>query len=218
MDAEGDIIRQMLDLTEKETKMSEKQRRIVAASIELFAEKGYAGTSTNEIAKKAGVAEGTIFRHYKTKKDLLMAITMPTLIGGVIPFLAQSFVKEVFESEYPDFQSFIREIIVNRFNFAKENGKVIKIYFMELFYHDELRIQFSEIFMTHVKGQFDQMIDYYKERGEIVDMPNSTIMRALITNIVGFMLTRFVVMPDVEWDDAKEIDDTVAYIMRGLGK
>ncbi|EAD4886931.1 TetR/AcrR family transcriptional regulator, partial [Listeria monocytogenes] len=43
MDAEGDIIRQMLDLTEKETKMSEKQRRIVAASIELFAEKGYAG-------------------------------------------------------------------------------------------------------------------------------------------------------------------------------
>ncbi|EAC8297481.1 TetR/AcrR family transcriptional regulator, partial [Listeria monocytogenes] len=30
MDAEGDIIRQMLDLTEKETKMSEKQRRIVA--------------------------------------------------------------------------------------------------------------------------------------------------------------------------------------------
>ncbi|EKO9924909.1 TetR/AcrR family transcriptional regulator, partial [Listeria monocytogenes] len=28
MDAEGDIIRQMLDLTEKETKMSEKQRRI----------------------------------------------------------------------------------------------------------------------------------------------------------------------------------------------
>ncbi|HBJ8785764.1 TPA: TetR/AcrR family transcriptional regulator, partial [Listeria monocytogenes] len=27
MDAEGDIIRQMLDLSEKETKMSEKQRR-----------------------------------------------------------------------------------------------------------------------------------------------------------------------------------------------
>ncbi|MCB2621770.1 TetR/AcrR family transcriptional regulator, partial [Listeria monocytogenes] len=79
-----------------------------------------------------------------------------------------------------------------RFDFAKENGKVIKIYFMVLFYHDELRIQFSDIFMTHVKGQFDQMIDYYKERGEIVVMPNSTIMRALITNIVGFMLTRFV--------------------------
>ncbi|EIB4836893.1 TetR/AcrR family transcriptional regulator, partial [Listeria innocua] len=31
MDAEGDILRQMLDLTEKETKMSDKQRRIVAA-------------------------------------------------------------------------------------------------------------------------------------------------------------------------------------------
>ncbi|EFR97530.1 TetR family transcriptional regulator, partial [Listeria ivanovii FSL F6-596] len=49
-------------------------------------------------------------------------------------------------------------------------------------------------------------------------MPNSTIMRALITNIVGFMLTRFVVMPEANWDDPKEIDDTVLYIMRGLGK
>lgn len=68
MDAEGDIIRQMLDLTEKETKMSEKQRRIVAASIELFAEKGYAGTSTNEIAKKLGSQKAPFLDTIKRKR------------------------------------------------------------------------------------------------------------------------------------------------------
>lgn len=62
------------------------------------------------------------------------------------------------------------------------------------------------------------MIDYYKECGEIVDMLNSMIMCVFIMNIVGFMLIRFVVMFDVEWDDVKEIDDMVVYIMRGLGK
>lgn len=45
-----------------------RNKKIILAAIQAFAEKGYASTSTSEIAKNAGVAEGTIFRHYKTKK------------------------------------------------------------------------------------------------------------------------------------------------------
>lgn len=48
--------------------LTPKQAKILQAAVEIFAEKGYAATSTSEIAKRAGVAEGTIFRHYKTKK------------------------------------------------------------------------------------------------------------------------------------------------------
>ena len=40
---------------------TEKQRRILEAAVEVFAERGFAGTPTAEIAKRAGVAEGTIF-------------------------------------------------------------------------------------------------------------------------------------------------------------
>lgn len=147
-----------------------------------------------------------------------MAITMPTLVEGVIPFLAQDFANEVLEQEYPSFRAFLEAMIRNRFEFAQDNGKVLKIYFMELMYHDELRLQFADIFMTHVKGHFDQLINYYKEKGELNDMPNSTIMRALITNVVGFLLTRFVVMPDAAWEDEQEVKDTVEYILNGLAK
>ncbi|MDP4107839.1 MAG: helix-turn-helix domain-containing protein, partial [Bacillota bacterium] len=44
--------------------MTEKQQKIVETAIQMFADKGYASTSTAEIAKAAGVAEGTIFRHF----------------------------------------------------------------------------------------------------------------------------------------------------------
>lgn len=213
-----DLLKQILNVTEKDQHMSEKQKKILQAATELFAEKGFSATSTNEIAKRAGVAEGTIFRHYKTKKELLMAITMPTLVDGVIPFLAKEFTEEVFEKEYPDFRAFIEQLIRNRFEFARENGKLLKIYFMELMYHNELRAQFSEIFMTHVKGKFEHVIDYYKRKGELKDFPNSTIMRALITNIVGFMITRFVVMPDARWKDEQEIEFTIDYILNGILK
>lgn len=60
---------------EDEEGLTEKQKKIIIAAIESFSEKGYAATSTSEIAKKAGVAEGTIFRHYKTKKIYLYPLS-----------------------------------------------------------------------------------------------------------------------------------------------
>jgi AcrR family transcriptional regulator len=47
--------------------------RILAAAEAVFAEKG-AGASTEEVASRAGVAIGTVFRHFPTKRDLLAAI------------------------------------------------------------------------------------------------------------------------------------------------
>ena len=47
--------------------------RILAAAAEVFAEHG-ATASTEEVARRAGVAIGTVFRHFPTKPDLLAAI------------------------------------------------------------------------------------------------------------------------------------------------
>jgi len=47
--------------------------RILAAAEDVFAERG-ASASTEEVARRAGVAIGTVFRHFPTKDDLLRAI------------------------------------------------------------------------------------------------------------------------------------------------
>ena len=48
--------------------------KILEAAIELFAEKGFNGTTTKEIAEAADVNESLIFRHFSTKRDLYGAI------------------------------------------------------------------------------------------------------------------------------------------------
>jgi AcrR family transcriptional regulator len=54
--------------------MTEKKERILIAALELFAQEGFKGTSTSKVAKKAGVSEGLIFRHFENKEGLLEAI------------------------------------------------------------------------------------------------------------------------------------------------
>lgn len=51
-----------------------REEQILKAAGELFWEKGYANTSTLEIAQKADVVEGTIFRYFATKHDLMLRV------------------------------------------------------------------------------------------------------------------------------------------------
>lgn len=48
------------------------KERILAAALELFREKGLEATTTKEVSKRAGIAEGTLFNYFKTKEDLAL--------------------------------------------------------------------------------------------------------------------------------------------------
>ena len=54
--------------------MTEKQEKIIQSALQLFAKEGYHATSTNKVARAAGVSEGLIFRHFGNKEGLLHAI------------------------------------------------------------------------------------------------------------------------------------------------
>jgi AcrR family transcriptional regulator len=51
-----------------------KRETILNAATRLFSEKGYHNTALAEVARVTGVAEGTIFYHFKTKEELFAAI------------------------------------------------------------------------------------------------------------------------------------------------
>lgn len=49
----------------------DKIDKIYEAALSLFTTRGFHGTPTSEIAKTAGVANGTLFHYFKTKEDLI---------------------------------------------------------------------------------------------------------------------------------------------------
>lgn len=53
---------------------SDRRRQLLEAALDLFAQKGFNGTTTKEIAAAAGVTEAIIFRHFPSKQALYSAV------------------------------------------------------------------------------------------------------------------------------------------------
>ncbi|MGM0779383.1 MAG: TetR/AcrR family transcriptional regulator [Bacillota bacterium] len=203
------------ELFQEEEKLTEKQKKIIMAAIESFSEKGYAATSTSEIAKKAGVAEGTIFRHYKTKKDLLMGIVSPMMAKLIAPFVIKDLYK-VINHEYEHFEDFLRAMMENRIEFLKNNMPLIKILIQEIPFHPELKEQFKEHIAMKVFDRFASLAEYYQKKGQIIDIPAYSAVRMTFTSIFGFLIARYLILPEADWDDEEEIELTIQFIMHGL--
>lgn len=56
-------------------KVTEAQQRLLDAAVEVFAAQGFGGTSTRDIAARAGRSPAAVYVHHSTKEDLLFAIS-----------------------------------------------------------------------------------------------------------------------------------------------
>src|SRR3989449_6604629 len=58
----------------RDTRSNDKRARILDAAIRVFAERGFHSATVAEIARAAGVADGTIYLYFKGKDDLLLRL------------------------------------------------------------------------------------------------------------------------------------------------
>lgn len=56
---------------------------IVAAALGLFVERGFAATTLDDVARRAGVTKGTVYLYFKSKAALLKAIVRETIVPAI---------------------------------------------------------------------------------------------------------------------------------------
>lgn len=61
-------------LSEKRRRRSPKRDAIIAAAKDMFFQEGYAGASVDRITAQARVSKATVYSHFRSKEDLLMAV------------------------------------------------------------------------------------------------------------------------------------------------
>ena len=130
---------------------TETRNRILQAAQRLFARRGYDGTTTRDLAQAAGVAEGTLFRHFENKKAILIEVATQGWVEILTDLLTEL-------SEMGSYKA-VAQVMRRRMMRMRENADMMKVCFMEAQFHPELRdrIQVEVIVkMTDVAEAFFQ--------------------------------------------------------------
>jgi TetR/AcrR family transcriptional regulator len=65
----------------RERRKEARPGELLAAALELFVEKGYAATRSEEVARRAGVSKGTLFLYFSSKEELFKAVVRENIAG-----------------------------------------------------------------------------------------------------------------------------------------
>lgn len=121
----------MIDEVAPKAGVEETRLRIIAATRELYANKGSRGTTTREVAVRAGVNEATLFRHFGTKGQLIGAmLDHYSAIDGIPEILVRV-------RELPTIEEQLRELGASCIESMKRKEDLIKVSMAEEFTNPE---------------------------------------------------------------------------------
>ncbi|KRN21879.1 TetR/AcrR family transcriptional regulator [Lacticaseibacillus camelliae] len=117
--------------------LSEKQQNVLKACLKLFSEQGYDRTTTADIANLAGVSEGTVYKHFKNKREILDALLEP-LKASVLPAVADEFVAETAKQHFDSLEAALRFLVSDRMRFVLDNRLIIRVFLQEVLVNTDL--------------------------------------------------------------------------------
>jgi AcrR family transcriptional regulator len=186
-----------------------RKESIVEAATRLFAARGFDATSTAEVAKVAGVSEGTIFHHFKTKDGVLFHV-----FGEMMSLYLEGVRSETQEST--NGLDTVERIIRFHFGFIAKYSKESLVIFRDLPSHflepgspnrQMVRDQVAQVFKL-----LTQAIERGKMDGSIRDVSSEKtafMVRGLLTGLTRQRLFGPIDIPDL-------CEDAVEFCRRSL--
>ncbi|MBM0868887.1 AcrR family transcriptional regulator [Staphylococcus auricularis] len=168
-------------------KITPGKKKVLLSSIELFSKYGFNGVSTANIAKEAEVSEATIFKHFKNKRELLLAIITP-IIEHCIPQYDDIFTQNI-ENQNNNLRNLVHFIVTDRMQFLKQNKEIVSIFLSELVINEEVRNLLITTIEQKNKQNSQKILLAFQNTNELSPDIN---FQSLLRIIMGQLLIYFV--------------------------
>jgi AcrR family transcriptional regulator len=194
----------------REQLIGARRNQILDAAAEVFSRRGYHRATTKEIARTAGISEGTIYNYFDSKEDLLIgtmsrvaeAMDLDGMIAGTFP---------------EDPRAFLGALLRHRQGFVKEYAPVLRSIMSEILvdaelgerYYRELVLPVMELVERHVRARI--------EAGQIRPVNAPLFVRVLIVINIGLFLGFFLGDPVVESEWESLVEVLVDLLFDGIG-
>jgi AcrR family transcriptional regulator len=155
--------------------LTERQIDIINKSIDIIAIKGIQGLTMKNLSKEIGISEPAIYRHFKSKTDIILAIL--DNFQEVSSFMNEALIN-IEDTAIGKIQFMFNKIIEI---FSKEPAHISVVFSEELFKNEEiLKERIIKLMNSKEKTIEDLILDGQK-KGEIrLDIDNKTLALIVI--------------------------------------
>ncbi len=166
-------------------KTTKRQKDMIDASIELIAEKGIQELTIKNLSKKIGIVESAIYRHFKSKMDILLSI---------LSLFRDS--KEAMNQELSELSAGasekLKQMLQKRFTFFAANPAIAAVIFSEeLFRNDRRLSDFVYKIMQYNQQVIVSLLENGQKSGEFRDDVAPKELAFMITGALRLVVTQW---------------------------
>jgi len=187
----------------------DKEVRILNAAINTFAEKGFERTKTKEIAQKAGVAEGTIFRYFPTK-DAILERMVPLLFKIIKPRVEKPIIDIIEGTRGEPIEVIYTTIVLDRIKLIRQNERFLLSVLPALIHRPVMMNQFKESILPLIEKYLTQVLDAAKAREEIREDVSPDIV---MSTMIGFILAYCIING---YEDEEKVEGDVSQFVQNV--
>ena len=194
------------------------KENIFNAAVKIFAQKGFSGATTSEIAKEANIAEGTIFRYYKTKKDLLRGIMFEYVDRFDEILDINSLERILEENNNKPLEDALKILLLNRYEVIEKSVDLFKILMYEMQFHEDIKKIHCEKVISRQDKLTNFLINKIVNQEEFRDIGQKRISRIFQSIIIAVFYSAYEEQNNPNFSIEKEIEIAVDVLLNGLRK
>ncbi|GEN45850.1 TetR/AcrR family transcriptional regulator [Alkalibacillus haloalkaliphilus] len=193
-----------------ENKSKPKYKLILDAAVEVIAENGYHHSQVSKIAKKAGVADGTIYLYFKNKEDILVSL-FEEKMGQFVSKIKDE-IEQIDEADQK-----LYKLIEMHFQQLSEDPDLAIVTQLELRQSNKrLRLKINEVLKGYLTLMDDILHEGMKD-GTFQDQLNVKLVRQVLFGTLDEVVTNWV-MKEQRYNLVKQAKEVHYLIYNGLRK
>lgn len=174
------------DTLKKMENLTEKQKKVLQASLELFASQGFEATTSQQIAKRAGVSVGSVYHTFPTKQAILVAVLAP-IFEGTMDTVANQFNDNTFGKGFESVEELVKVNIADRFYFADKNINVIRLMLGQMLVNSVFVEDLKKFFEQQAKQLVLPTIVRLQAEQKIKNLPIEKILQILFYPLATYI-------------------------------
>lgn len=177
---------ELLSPPKRERRKQHRPGELLEAALDLFVEKGFAATRSEEVAVKAGVSKGTLFLYFPSKEELFKAVVRENVVKTVTEGALEV---ASFKGSSKELLHFLMLEWWRRYGATKASG-ITKLIISEGHHFPELAAFYQEEVIEPAVRMLKDVLERGRQTGEFKNFDTASTVMVVIAPMLFFIMSK----------------------------